>query len=101
RPALGWSVAELIEGGVDAERLTRADIAQPLLFAIQVGIATVLRELGVEASGHIGHSVGEIAAAWAAGALSLPDAARVFAARTLQQERTRRQGRLVALSRGG
>jgi phthiocerol/phenolphthiocerol synthesis type-I polyketide synthase C len=101
RPALGWSVAELIEGGVDAERLTRADIAQPLLFAIQVGIATVLRELGVEASGHIGHSVGEIAAAWAAGALSLPDAARVVAARSRNQERTRGAGRMAALALSG
>ena len=41
--------------------LAHADIAQPLLFAIQVGIVTVLRELGIEAAGHIGHSVGEIA----------------------------------------
>src|ERR1051325_5991983 len=98
RPALGWSVAELVETGVDAERLVHADIAQPLLFAIQVGIVTVLRGLGVEASGHIGHSVGEIAAAWAAGALSLPQAARVVAARSRNQERTRGTGRMAAVA---
>src|SRR4051812_2078884 len=101
RPALGWSVAELIETGVDAERLVRADIAQPLLFAIQVGIVTVLRDLGVAASAHIGHSVGEIAAAWAAGALSLSDAARVVAARSRNQERTRGTGRMAALALSG
>jgi phthiocerol/phenolphthiocerol synthesis type-I polyketide synthase C len=32
RPALGWSVADAVAGGVDADRLVRADVAQPLLF---------------------------------------------------------------------
>ena len=101
RPALGWSVAEMIERGVEAEQLVHADIAQPLLFAIQVGTVTVLRGLGVEAAGHIGHSVGEIAASWGAGALSLAEAARVVVARSQQQERTRGQGRMAALALGG
>ena len=101
RPGLGWSVSELLERGADAEQLAHADIAQPLLFAIQVGIVTVLRGLGVEAAGHIGHSVGEIGAAWAAGALSLGDAARVVVARSRQQERTRGHGRMAALALGG
>src|SRR5579862_4905063 len=101
RPALGWSVAELIERGVEAEQLVHADIAQPLLFTIQGGIVSVLRGLGVEAAGHIGHSVGEIAASWAAGALSLAAAARVVVARSRQQERTRGQGRMAALALGG
>jgi phthiocerol/phenolphthiocerol synthesis type-I polyketide synthase C len=101
RPALGWSVAEMIGRGVDAEQLVHADIAQPLLFAVQVGIVTVLRDLGIEAAGHIGHSVGEIAAAWGSGALSLTEAARVVAARSRQQERTRGNGRMAALALGG
>src|SRR5947207_8001518 len=101
RAALGWSVAEMIERGVEAEQLVHADIAQPLLFAVQVGIVTVLRGLGVEAAGHIGHSVGEIAAAWGAGALSLAETARVVVARSRQQERTRGNGRMAALALGG
>ena len=100
RPDLGWSVAELIESGVEADRLVHADVAQPLLFAIQVGIVTVLRGLGIDAAGHVGHSVGEIAAAWAAGALSLADAARVVVARSRNQERTRGDGRMAALALG-
>ncbi|MGE5271299.1 MAG: beta-ketoacyl synthase N-terminal-like domain-containing protein, partial [Thiohalocapsa sp.] len=100
RPALGWSVAEAIAGGVEAEALAHADVAQPLLFAIQVGIVEVLRGLGVVAAGHIGHSVGEIAAAWGAGALSLADAARVVVARSRHQERTRGEGRMAALALG-
>jgi len=99
-PALGWSVGERLEGGVDPEQLAHADIAQPLLFAVQVGIVAVLRGLGIEAQAHIGHSVGEIGAAWASGALSLTDAARVVVARSRQQERTRGQGRMAALALG-
>ncbi|HEX2151044.1 MAG TPA: type I polyketide synthase, partial [Stellaceae bacterium] len=101
RPALGWSVAERLERGAEPEQLAHADVAQPLLFAVQVGIVTVLRELGIEAQAHIGHSVGEIGAAWAAGALPLADAARVVVARSRQQERTRGHGRMAALALGG
>src|SRR5580704_15193938 len=100
-PGLGWSVAEATDRGIEAEQLVRADVAQPLLFAIQVGIVEVLRGLGIVAAGHVGHSVGEIAAAWAGGALSLADAARVVVARSRNQERTRGDGRMAALALGG
>ena len=98
RAPLGWSVAEQIAGGVDADRVARTDIAQPLLFAIQVGIVEALREAGVTACGYLGHSVGEIAAAWAAGALTLADAGRVVIARSRSQQRTQGAGRMAALA---
>ena len=98
RPGLGWSVIALLEGGADAEAMSRADIAQPLLFAVQVGIVEALREIGVSASGYLGHSVGEIAAAWAAGALSLREAGRVVIARSRHQQRTQGKGRMAALA---
>ncbi|MBV8738196.1 MAG: acyltransferase domain-containing protein [Alphaproteobacteria bacterium] len=100
RPELGWSVVERIEGGLDANRVARADIAQPVLFAIQVGIVGVLRAAGIVAEGFLGHSLGEIAAAWAAGALSLSDAARVIAARSRTQQSTAGLGRMAALGLG-
>ena len=98
RPELGWSVIAFLEGGGDVEVMGRADIAQPLLFAVQVGIVEALREVGVSASGHLGHSVGEIAAAWAAGALSLGEAGRVVIARSRYQQRTQGKGRMAALA---
>ena len=101
RPQLGWSVAELIARGVDGERVARTDIAQPLLFAIQVGIVEALREIGIAAAGYLGHSVGEIAAAWAAGALSLADAGRIVVARSRSQQRTQGSGRMAALALDG
>jgi len=100
RAELGWSVVELIDRGVDALTLKRTDVAQPLLFAIQIGIVDALRAAGIVAHGHIGHSVGEIAAAWAAGALSLADAARVVIARSRSQQRTEGTGCMAALALG-
>ena len=99
-PHLGWSIAERIAGGVAAEEVRRADIAQPMLFAIQIAITTVLRGIGVAPRGFVGHSVGEVAAVWAAGALSLDEAARVVAARSRHQERTRGPGRMAVLALG-
>jgi acyl transferase domain-containing protein/acyl carrier protein len=97
-PELGWSVRELLANGADAAAMRRADVAQPLLFAVQVGIVQALRELGVTASAYLGHSVGEIAAAWGAGALSLTEAGRVVIARSRYQQRTQGEGRMAALA---
>src|SRR5215469_11743094 len=46
RPELGWSVTEFLEEGVAKPLLDRADVAQPLLFAIQVGIVRALSAIG-------------------------------------------------------
>jgi phthiocerol/phenolphthiocerol synthesis type-I polyketide synthase C len=81
--------------------VARTDIAQPLLFAIQVGVVEALREVGVTASGYLGHSVGEIAAAWGAGALSIADAGRIVVARSRSQQRTQGSGRMAALALDG
>ncbi|HUA55533.1 MAG TPA: beta-ketoacyl synthase N-terminal-like domain-containing protein, partial [Candidatus Sulfotelmatobacter sp.] len=96
-PELGWSVTTRLEKDDDAAALARTDTAQPLLFAVQVGIVEALRALGVDGSACLGHSVGEVAAAWAAGALSLEDAARVIVARSRQQQRTEGRGRMAAV----
>jgi acyl transferase domain-containing protein/acyl carrier protein len=96
-PHLGRSVAQMLRDGVEAEAVARTDLAQPLLFAVQVGIVESLKAQGIEGSVFFGHSVGEIAAAWAAGALSLADASRVVAIRSALQHRTRGAGRMAVL----
>jgi acyl transferase domain-containing protein/NADPH:quinone reductase-like Zn-dependent oxidoreductase/acyl carrier protein len=98
QPVLGWSVTELLERGVEDDELVRADIAQPLLFAVQVGIVRALAAIGIRADAYFGHSVGEIAAAWGSGALSLADAARVVVARSRRQQQTQGAGRMVAVA---
>ena len=57
-------------------------VVQPALFATQVALAATWRAWGLNVTGVVGHSMGEIAAAHAAGALSLDDAARVVCERS-------------------
>ncbi|MFE9804547.1 SDR family NAD(P)-dependent oxidoreductase [Streptomyces goshikiensis] len=72
----GWSVAEALRTA-DPARLARTDVLQPLVFAVQVGLTALWDSWGVRPDTVLGHSLGEAAAAWAAGRLALRDAARV------------------------
>ncbi|QKV96316.1 SDR family NAD(P)-dependent oxidoreductase [Streptomyces sp. NA02950] len=74
----GWSLREVLG---DEEALKRMDVVQPALFAVMVSLAEVWRSAGLEPDAVIGHSQGEIAAATAAGILSLADGIRLIVAR--------------------
>ncbi|WP_431775677.1 type I polyketide synthase [Streptomyces cucumeris] len=77
-----WRLEDVLRGVEGAPSLERVDVVQPALFAVMVGLAALWRSYGVEPSAVVGHSQGEIAAAYVAGALSLPDAARIVAVRS-------------------
>jgi acyl transferase domain-containing protein len=76
-----WSLLETVRGGGSAS-LDRIDVVQPVLFAVMVSLAAQWRALGVHPDAVLGHSQGEIAAAYVAGALSLRDAAKVVTLRS-------------------
>ncbi|MFE3237670.1 type I polyketide synthase, partial [Kitasatospora indigofera] len=76
-PYTDWSLADVLDGAP----LERVDVVQPALFAVMVSLAELWRSFGVEPDAVVGHSQGEIAAAYVAGALSLEDAAKVVALR--------------------
>ncbi|WP_369191860.1 type I polyketide synthase [Streptomyces sp. R08] len=81
-PWVDWSLVEVVTGTESAASLDRVDVVQPVLFAVMVSLARVWRSMGVVPDAVVGHSQGEIAAAYVAGALSLDDAARVVALRS-------------------
>jgi acyl transferase domain-containing protein/NADPH:quinone reductase-like Zn-dependent oxidoreductase/acyl carrier protein/ubiquinone/menaquinone biosynthesis C-methylase UbiE len=96
-PYLGWSVLDRLRI-VTQDELTATEIAQPLLFAVQVGLVELLRAYSIRPAVVLGHSVGEIAAAWASGALTMNQAARVVVARSRAQAPTAGSGRMAAVA---
>jgi acyl transferase domain-containing protein/NADP-dependent 3-hydroxy acid dehydrogenase YdfG/acyl carrier protein len=78
-PFVDWDLKECLFAEEMSERI---DVIQPLLFAVSVALAHLWRSLGVTPGAVVGHSMGEVAAAYIAGALSLPDAARLICGRS-------------------
>ncbi len=70
---------------------------QPALFATQVALAALWRSYGVQPSAVVGHSMGEVAAAHVAGALSLADAALVICRRSRLLRRVSGRGAMLAV----
>lgn len=83
RPRIGHSLQELIYGEAhqDGQTLNLTSVTQPVLFAIQYALLQLWASWGVRPDAVLGHSVGEFAAACAAGVLTLPDAIGLIAER--------------------
>ena len=77
-----WSVEEVLRGVTGSPSLERIEVVQPVLFAVMVSLARLWGACGVHPDAVVGHSQGEVAAAYVAGGLSLRDAARVVALRS-------------------
>lgn len=100
KPLAGYALVKELSGALGAERMQRTEYAQPALFAVQVGITTLLRHRGIVPVAVAGHSVGEVAASLASGILSLEEAVRVIVYRSRLQETTRGMGQMTAVGVG-
>jgi acyl transferase domain-containing protein/NADPH:quinone reductase-like Zn-dependent oxidoreductase/thioesterase domain-containing protein/NADP-dependent 3-hydroxy acid dehydrogenase YdfG/acyl carrier protein len=93
---LGWSVLAEIERDSISSRIDQTFVAQPALFTIHAGLVALWQSWGITPSAVMGHSVGEVAAAWASGALELEDACRVIAFRSRTMQDARAGGKMLA-----
>ncbi|MEV0005523.1 SDR family NAD(P)-dependent oxidoreductase [Micromonospora sp. NPDC050980] len=96
---LDWAVGAALRAR-DESWMERSDLLQPALWAVMVSLAAVWEWLGVDIAGVVGHSQGELAAAVAAGALSLADGARISVQRARILLRLAGQGGLLAVGTG-
>ena len=85
----GFDLLDAWRQGPEAGRWNEIDRIQPLLFALQVALASQWRAWGIEPDAVIGHSLGEVAASHVAGSLGLDDAARVICRRSRLLRRVR------------
>ena len=85
------------------EELNEVRLAQPVIFMIQCALVELLKTWGVYADCVVGHSSGEVAAAYASGALSLAEATRLVYHRATLQQRAAGSGRMlpIGLDRAG
>ncbi|MGW4967979.1 SDR family NAD(P)-dependent oxidoreductase, partial [Nonomuraea sp. NPDC004186] len=74
-----WDPAQVL---ADADGLESIEVLQPMAFAVGVALAALWESVGVRPTAVIGHSQGEVAAAYVAGVLSLADAVRVVVLRS-------------------
>ena len=95
-----WSLVDVLRGTPGAAEMERVDVVQPVLFAIMVSLAELWKSVGVRADAVIGHSQGEIAAAYVAGALSLRDAAKVVTLRSKLLRSLAGPGGMVSIACG-
>ena len=96
-PHISWSLLAEFDRSEDTSRLGETEIAQPAIFAIQVAVVALLDSWGIRPEVVVGHSVGEIAAAHVAGALSLADATRLVAHRGRIMQEATGLGRMAAV----
>ncbi|KAM3423645.1 hypothetical protein BST61_g1065 [Cercospora zeina] len=89
--APAWTLSEQCRAGNDTSRLGEAVIAQPLCTAVQIMIVDLLKQAGVDLHSVVGHSSGEIAAAYAVGVISAHDAIRIAYYRGLYASLARSQ----------
>lgn len=92
-----WSLLAMLTADEESSRINETHIAQPSIFAIQVGLTALWRSWGVTPAAIVGHSVGEVAAAYVSGALSLEDAICVIYHRSRLQQQTAGTGKMLAV----
>uniref|UniRef100_A0A093UTY9 Lovastatin nonaketide synthase n=1 Tax=Talaromyces marneffei PM1 TaxID=1077442 RepID=A0A093UTY9_TALMA len=69
-----WSLKSVLMASADAPNINDANVAQPVCTAVQIAIIDLFATWGITPTATVGHSSGEIAAAYAAGLLAAPEA---------------------------
>lgn len=95
----GFHLIDELTREEEASNIGKTEIAQPAIFAVQVALVEVWKEWGLVPAAVVGHSVGEVAAAYVCGALSLEDAVKVIFHRgdTMKEARG---GKMIAVGIG-
>jgi 6-methylsalicylic acid synthase len=90
----GFSTIEALQSG----NFSSSDQVQVLTYAMQIGLTALLRAKGIKPDAIIGHSVGEIAAAVASGALTAEDGAKIVSRRAILYRQVMGTGAMVLVN---
>lgn len=87
-PLSGWSLIEELLCSEADSKIHSTEVSQPMIFAIQIALTRVYESVGIRPDAVVGHSVGEIAAGFVSGLLSLEDAMTIAYHRSCLQKQT-------------
>lgn len=94
----GWSILNEVLAPEASSKIAENLVAQPGNFLLQVALTELLRHYGVKFEAYLGHSVGELSAAWASGCLSLEQATETVFHRSTLQQRVAGRGTMLAVA---
>jgi NADPH:quinone reductase-like Zn-dependent oxidoreductase/malonyl CoA-acyl carrier protein transacylase len=104
RLGTSWSLIEELQKSEEDSRVNESEISQPATTAIQIGLVDLLRALNIFPQAVLGHSSGEIAAAYGAGVLSQESALKISYHRSFIsawcREDVRQKGAMLAVGLG-
>ncbi|WP_194867533.1 type I polyketide synthase [Pseudoalteromonas sp. PPB1] len=92
-----WSLIEVLMADESDSKLNDTEYAQPAIFAVQVALAKLFESYGITPDAVVGHSVGEIAAAYVSESLSFEDACFLIANRARIMQKATGHGRMVSV----
>ncbi|KAG9671303.1 ketoacyl-synt-domain-containing protein, partial [Aureobasidium melanogenum] len=95
-----WRLVEELSKPVGASRMHETALAQPLSTALQIALTVLLQSWGISAKAVVGHSSGEVAAAFAAGLLTPPEAISVAYSRGIAVNKYGKPGAMMAVGLG-
>lgn len=93
----GWSIIDELLKPEKQSRVQETRIAQPAIFLVQICLAEFFAQQGIRPGAVVGHSVGEVAAAYVSGALTLENAVKVIYHRSQLQARLEGHGGMLAV----
>ena len=96
----GWSILTEMQKDEHNSQITKTEIAQPANFMLQMGLFELYKSFGITPAAVVGHSVGEVSAAYASGMLDLKQAVHVSYHRSRTQGKTAGTGSMVATGVG-
>lgn len=92
-----WSLIDELTKDEETSRIGETNIAQPAIFSIQIALYEMWNDMGVYPKAVVGHSIGEVAAGYVSGALTLEQAILLIFHRSRVQFKATDKGRMMAV----
>ncbi|UII30438.1 SDR family oxidoreductase [Fulvivirga ulvae] len=93
-----WSLISQLKANADTSRMDEINVIQPALFAMQIALAKLWESFGLKPDAVTGHSMGEVAAAYISGSITLDEAARVICTRSKLMKTVSGKGGAMAVT---